>query len=201
MALESVPEWVELLSSIGIPNDESKVYATEFVKSRLSRTDLQDLDKETLHSLNVTILGDQLKILRLGKESVSSTTTIMEADSSTSGKTSYKCPSASASVKLPCITTSMTQPAFRKVKIDWEVYKTITSIPDRDLTAHLYSACEPSLQSSLINAKASFLQLNEEEALNQIEAIVTKSANPAVHRKDFHSIVQGETERVHDFVI
>ena len=201
MALESVPEWVELLSSIGIPNDESKVYATEFVKSRLSRTDLQDLDKETLHSLNVTILGDQLKILRLGKESVSSTTTIMEADSSTSGKTSYKCPSASASVKLPCITTSMTQPAFRKVKIDWEVYKTITSIPDRDLTAHLYSACEPSLQSSLINAKASFLQLNEEEALNQIEAIVTKSANPAVHRKDFHSIVQGEIETVQDFVI
>ena len=125
----------------------------------------------------------------------------MEADSSTSGKTSYKCPSASASLKLPHITTSMTQPAFRKVKIDLEVYKTIPLIPVGDLTAHLYSACEPNLQSSLSNAKASFLQRNDEEALNQLEAIVTKSANPAVHRKDFYSVVQGETETVQDFVI
>ena len=50
MALESVPQWVELLSSVGIPNEECQHYATEFVKNRLSRIDLQDLDKETLRS-------------------------------------------------------------------------------------------------------------------------------------------------------
>ena len=124
MALESVPEWVKLLAPIGIPNDETEVYSTDFVKNRLSRADLQDLDKEIFCSLNVTTFGDQLKIARLGKVLLISTSTIMEADSSTSRKTWYKCPSASASVKL----TSMTQPAFCKVKIDREVYNTITSI-------------------------------------------------------------------------
>ena len=199
MALESVPQWVELLSSIRIPDEESQAYAAEFAQNRISREDLADLDKETLRSLNITTLGDQLKILRLGKQasSQSEQTTqqvtlqevpsqqVIEADSATQSRASYKCPSASASVKLPCITTNMTHPAFRKIKIDWEVYKTITSIPVQDLTAHLYSACEAAFQSNLINANVNFLQLSEEDALKQIETIVTKSANPAVHRKRF----------------
>ena len=82
----------------------------------------------------------------------------------------------------------MTHLSFRKARVDWDVYKTITSIPDHDMIAHLYSACEASLQSSIINAKPDFLQLNEKDALDYIEHLVTKLANPTVHRKEFHSI-------------
>ena len=196
--ITSIIQWTEILSSIGIPSPESEEYASVFVKSRLSRNDLADLDKETLRGLNVTTLGDQLKILRLGKSGNNDNTA--QAGKTADSRQSYKCPSASASVKLPEITTKMTHPSFRKARVDWDVYKTITSIPDHDMIAHLYSACEASLQSSIINAKPDFLQLNEKDALDYIERLVTKLANPTVHRKEFHSIKQNNNEAIQEFI-
>ena len=61
--ITSIIQWTEILSSIGIPSPESEEYASVFVKDRLSRNELADLDKETLRGLNVTTFGDQLKIL------------------------------------------------------------------------------------------------------------------------------------------
>ena len=73
----------------------------------------------------------------------------------------------------------------------------MTGIPARERTAHLYSACETSVQNSIINAKPTFLSMPEQEAVSSIEALVTKRANPAVHRKSFTTITQKYTRFSH----
>ena len=45
------------------------------------------------------------------------------------------------------------------------------------------------------------LDLPEEDALKIIEQIVTKLINPAVHRKDFYTIKQSDTESTQDFLL
>ena len=42
--------------------------------------------------------------------------------------------------KLPQLTAYMTRPQFPKFKIDWDVFKDITSIPSSQYTSQLYSA-------------------------------------------------------------
>ena len=156
-------EWTDLLVSIGIPASNAKTYASDFVKNDLTQCDIVDLDKATLReSINITSLGHQLKILRLGKqeETTVSSSNLRDADSTSNNehKQTYKSPSAAASVKLPNITSHMTHPQFRKIMVDWTVYKSITSIPSTNLTAHLYSACESSVQNSIINTAPNFLE-------------------------------------------
>ena len=197
-------EWTELLMCIGIPESSAKTYAATFVNNDITESDLIDLDKDTLkETMNISSLGHQLKIVRLGKRNELKSNVTVAPDSTSDNEHTpvYKSPSASASVKLPNISANMTHPQFRKALIDWNVYKSITSIPQISLTAHLYSACESVVQSSLINAKPNFLDLDEKDALNFIELIVTKHANPAVHRKDFYTLKQNDTESIQDFVV
>ena len=200
--MDTADKWAELLISIGIPSTPAKSYAEIFADNELHEEDIPDLTKEILLSLSITTLGHQLKIIRYGKRSQA--TRDIKTDPDIASKESsqiYKSPSASASVKLPNISSNMTHPQFRKALVDWNVYKAITAIPRNNFTAHLYSACEASVQSSLINAKPDFLELPEEDALKIIEQIVTKLANPAVHRKDFYTIKQSDTESIQEFIV
>ena len=197
MALE---QWTDLLTSIDIPEEDSRTYAAQFISNSITQDDLQDLDKETLIGMKITVLGHQLKIKRLGKN-LSQQKQPMSPDSTSTITSNYKSPSASASAKLPNVTPDMTMPQFRKFLIDWDVYTTITKIPASERTAHLYSACDNAVQNSLINANPSFLTLQESVALKIIQSLVTERSNPAVHRKAFTSIQQSETESIQDFLV
>ena len=60
------------------------------------------------------------------------------------------------------------------------------------------SACTEEVQNSLINYNPDCLSMSEEEFLNAIEKIVTKSINPSVHKMSFRKMYQKENE---DYVI
>ena len=132
-------EWTKLLLSVEIPATEAQSYATTLMTNRLTHLDLPDLDKMTLSSFEITVLGDQLAILRLARQST--TIQMNQPDSTSNTQQShpvYRNPSASASVKLPIVTPDMTLPKFRKFRIDRDVYTTITALPPNEHTAHLY---------------------------------------------------------------
>ena len=195
------PDWTALFRQAGIPPDAALAYGESFNKNRLSLADLPELDKDTLATLNITTLGDQLTILRMGKQHRGHAldTWREPPDLTPSVPSSYRHPSAS--VKPPSVTPEMTPPQFRKFRTDWTVYRTITSIPSADQTAHLYSACDSVVQNSVINERPDFLQLRESEALDFLETIVTTRSNPAIHRMKCNSLKQGEHELIQDFMV
>ena len=124
------------------------------MNNNLTESDLIDLDKDTLKEcINITSLGHQLEIPRLGKRNDLNSNVTVAGDSTSDNELSslYKSPSALASVKLPNISANMTHPQFRKAFIDCNVCKSITSIPQISLTSHLYSGCDSVMQSILIN--------------------------------------------------
>ena len=85
-----------------------------------------------------------MKILRLGKqeETTVSSSNLRDADSTSNNehKQTYKSPSAASSVKLPNITSHMTHPQFRKIMVDWTVYKSITSIPSTKVAMEAHTS-------------------------------------------------------------
>ena len=89
-----------------------------------------------------------------------------------------------APIKQPSLTSDMTHPQYRKFLIDWNVYKKITGLPTTQIAPHLYSACDDTVQSSIINSHTNFFEL-EDTMLEIIESVATKRANPAVHRMNF----------------
>ena len=187
--------WNAVLTQAGVSADDAQVYSDIFTKNNISEEDLADLDRDTLCSIGINRVGDQLKILRLSKVKHDPSLCTVPDNSM------YKSPSASASVKLPVVSPQMTLPQFRKFRTDWNVYITITRIPVSERTAHLYSACDSAVQSSAISAKPTFLSLAESVALDLIESLVTKQANPAVHRLSFTKLHQGESECIQDFLV
>ena len=85
--------------------------------------------------------------------------------------------------------------------IDWTVYKKITRLPTSEFASHLYSTCDEAVQSTLINFFLQFLQLPEDQVLETIESVVTKRANPVVHRMNFGDLTQHESESIQDFLV
>ena len=68
----------------------------------------------------------------------------------------------------------MTHPQFRKFRVDWDIYKGISSLSPDQYNAHLCNACDETVQASLVNTKPKFLELTEQQLLKTIENIVTK---------------------------
>ena len=85
--------------------------------------------------------------------------------------------------------------------VDWTIYKAITLIPRTNLTAQLHSACESSVQNSLISAVPNLLEFYEELLFLAVESIVTYGINPAVNEKDFYTLRQDNSESIQDFVL
>ena len=150
----------------------------------------------------ITVLGGQLAILCLAKNS-SNTFPSQQPDSSSTNQTpqGYKNPSASASVKLTTVTFNMTLPQFWKFRVDGSVYTTVTGLPTKDCTAYLYSACDPTVQYGPITSKPEFLNFVEIGAIDTIKSLATKHSNPMVNRITFHTIKQDDTESIQDFLI
>ena len=195
--LNSVPTWTKFFIEAGIPSAEAKQYAKTFVENRLSEQVLAELTIEHLKAVNIHVLGDTLAILRHAKkimQEVPCSSSLTEPSSS-----HYKPPAAIA--KLPSLSTDMTHPQFRKFRIDWDVYKRITNLPQAHITTHLYSACTEEVQNGLISTNPDCLALPETVFLKLIEQLVTKRVNPAVHRMNFQKVMQQETESIQEFVV
>ena len=155
---------------------------------------MRGIEQNTLTGLGVTILGDQHAIINHAK-SLSPTATATPPAAAPTPAVKAKARPAN----LPTIEAEMTQPQFRKVLIDWKVYKNIAFIPADQISSHIYNTCSAEVQSTLVNIAPNFLDLEETVLLKQIESIVTKAANPAVHRTTFTTIVQGEGRCIQEF--
>jgi len=64
-------QWMKFFLDAGISKDTSAEYALEFESNRMEMSLLGDLDKDCLRDLNVTAIGDILKILRHAKSMTS----------------------------------------------------------------------------------------------------------------------------------
>ena len=185
MALRTTDDWSQFFQVCDIPLDEAKTYAEAFVKNRITETRLSGLTESSLTTLGVTVLGDVVAILQHAKSSI--------PPSRPSTCTIVKPPSA----KLPEITSDMTLPQLRKFRIDWDVFKRITQISNTQIHAHIYSCCDDTVQSALVNTISDIFDVSEVELLTAIENLVTKRSNPSVHRMNFSSIIQTAEERAY----
>ena len=198
LRLDTEQQWETFFKDAEIPDDEAEAYAKIMKDNRIKAATLPDLNTELLKSLGITIIGDVLAIIRHAKSKCQATAEPASISQSAMTPT-FKAPAAAA--KLPSISNEMTHQQFRKIKIDWAVYKEIVSLPDSHVQNHLYSACAEEVQNSLINYNPDCLSMSEENFLNAIEKIVTKSINPSVHKMSFRKMYQKENESIKDYVI
>ena len=189
--------WKSYFVAAGIPDDESSHYATIFTSNRITDRTIHTLNDDHLKGLGISVLGDRLAIL----DSIQSHSTVPDSTLPAPTQVSSIFKPPAASIKLPNIISDMTHPQFRKFMVDWHVYKRMTGLPDSQIPIHLYTACEDSVQHSLINSHPNFLDMREEVMLSHIEAVVTKSSNPTVHRMTFGNLLQGENESIKEYVV
>ena len=193
--IRTAKEWETFFTNAEIPEDESNEYAELFVENRITEATITDLHKETLRELGTTVLGNELAIIQDAKRTSTTPATV------TNTPRASKTPTASISAKLPSLQAEMTHPQFQKFKVDWSVYKQITALPPSQIPPYLYNACDDSTQNAIVNTMPDFFTTDENALLTKLEALVTKKANPAVHRIKFGSITQNEQESLQDFVV
>ena len=111
MAL-SAEDWKQFLKEAGIPAEEAKKYAKTFHDNRIQKP--EDLSRDILKELGVTVIGDAIAITRAATSSKSN-----RANPATSDAKSHFKPK----IDLPRIKSQMTTAEFRKFKLDWQVYK------------------------------------------------------------------------------
>ena len=182
LRLDTEQQWETFLKEADIPDDEAKAYAKIMKNNRIKAATLPDLDTELLKSLGITIIGDVLAIIRHAK-SKSQVAAVPAAISQSEVTPAFKAPPTA--VKLPTISNEMTHSQFRKIKIDWAVYKDMYSVPNSHVPKLLYSACTEEVQHSLINSNPNCLSMCEEDLLKVIEKIVTNSINLSVNKMNF----------------
>ena len=77
--------------------------------------------------------------------------------------------------KLPQFNEDMTLLQFREYKMDWDVFKRIT-FPENQIHAHLYNACNESVQNRIVNTESDFFSFTEEKMIETLGKIVTENA-------------------------
>ena len=194
---QSVDSWVAFFEYTGIPTTEAKDYAETFVSNRIR--DPSELTKEILQDLGINVIGDVMSILKHAR-------LLKEKEKKPDVSSLVPPPSSDfkyrpSNITAPKLKSEMTHPEFRKFKVDWEVFKSITRLPLDQIAPHLYNSCEESVQNSIINTHNQFFELDEEAMLKAIEKIVTKSTNPAVHRFNFSKLCQSECESIKGYLV
>ena len=179
--LSSQAAWQGYLKKAGIPDTEATTYAKALHENRIYHP--EDLNKEILKELGITIIGDQIAILKQAKQSETPT------EKPTTSKANF-----TPHIALPRVNAEMTQAEFRKFKTDWSVYKKITKIPEDQMASQLYTACDNTIQTSIVNSVNDLLSVEETDLLLLIESLTTRHSNPAVHRLAFSNIHQSENE-------
>ena len=121
MALEW--SWQEWLENAGLAENEAKTYAKSFADNRVDPSFAPDLTKDLLKEMGVTVIGDIMNIMRY-------------ASPDTKPRTSHAA-HVKPSVKIPELRAEMTHPEFRKFKVDWDVYKTMSQPESSQIPAQL----------------------------------------------------------------
>ena len=171
----------------GIPEKHAKEYSDIFAEQSMSIDTVTELDRDTLTELGVATIGHALSILKHAKK----------ADIKPAKSLGIK----TAAPKPPQLVADLTRPQFRKFRIDWDVYKKISCMETDRIPAQIYSLCDANVQNSIINTAPNFFDCDELEILDTLERIVTKRANPTVHRMAFYSIKQASNESINDYLV
>ena len=66
--LSTSRDWADFFSSSGVPSAAAREYADRFERNRIRGDMLDDLDKELLRELGVTVIGDVISILKFAKK-------------------------------------------------------------------------------------------------------------------------------------
>ena len=197
MAQSSEESWASFLQSAGIPSADSGTYAKLLSENRI--TDHHDLTKEVLKEIGIRRVGDIIAIIKFcGKPTMEQNE---DAESPRPLHGSKQQPSKPPTATAPQVNAEMTHPEFRKFRVDWRVFKTLTALPTGQIAAQVYSNCDSNVQNAIINSHSDFFSLGEAAVLDLLESIVTKRSNPSVHRLAFAALSQSENEPVQDFVV
>lgn len=199
MAQSTEESWTTFLQEAGIPSADSITYAQLLTENRI--TDHHDLTRDVLKDVGIKVVGDIIAILKF------SNTPTAEHDSTTAelpGPLFSRRPpllSKPPTATAPQVKAEMTHPEFRKFRVDWQVFKSLTMLPVTQIAAQIYSNCDSSVQTSIINTADNFFNLGEDAILELLETIATKRSNPSVHRLTFSNLAQSENEPVKEFVV
>ena len=105
-----------------------------------------------------------------------------------------------APVTPPQVVSKITHPQFRKLKIDWNVFKQITAISPHQIATHLYNPYDDLVQNVLINTVVDVFQLTEYDLFKVIEfKILLKDPTPsfmACILEISHSLPQGQFKNI-----
>ena len=126
MVLGVKEDWIQFFIAASIPDDAANSYATTFVENCITESLLPQLDRQFLTQLGITIIGDILCILKETEQQQTSPSSIPPTNITTTPSTTTSTP-----VNPPRVPPEMTHPQFQKFKIDWDVFKQITTIPPR----------------------------------------------------------------------
>ena len=193
MALSTKKAWENFIKASGIPDKEAGEYATTFVANRV--TEPSDLTREILRDLGVTVIGDMMAIIKHAKKRPQS------EEEQDNGASKMPTRHHKPHLDLPRLSNDITHAEFRKFRVDWDVYKTVTQLPVEQIPHQLYLACESTVQNSIINSSSDFFNLEEDKILTLLESIVTRQSNPAVHRLAFSNISQSDNETIRAYIV
>ena len=199
MALTSKEQWEAFLQDAGIPETEATTYAETLVANRVSTTTIVDFERQDFTEVAITMIGDVKNILRHAKSIMPTTASATSPATvpDNRGTLTMKAPAA----QLPHLDADMTKPQFRKFKMDWEMFKRGTQLPQHQVNAYLYNCCDPHVQSQLVNGATNMITTSEEDLILALEGLVTKKSNPTVHRLQFSSLYQQEKETIKNYVL
>ncbi|VDL72943.1 unnamed protein product [Nippostrongylus brasiliensis] len=150
-------DWQSFFVKIGIPTSVSSRYAEIFRQNRVSKDMLPDLDKSTLADLGVTAVGDQLAILKHGKEVKYE----VEGDSPSKIRVRIPGPGARSGAQEPAVEDDMTTPngALDRDKMAvWHLNKRGSSTKEKEDGANIMKDVPRTEESSNGSSSASELR-------------------------------------------
>jgi hypothetical protein len=157
MALRAKKDWEDWLSNLPFTDAEKSKYAQYFHDAQMTEDDLTELSHELLVEIHITIPGHRTKILRKAKGVTSHESQNLDVPASSSNR------HIKSDVKLPQITKNCSPSQFRKLLIDWSIYKSVHHLQGSKCNQLLYCACDNELQNSVINGMPNFLTVSEKE--------------------------------------
>ena len=135
-----------------------------------------------MEDLGIKIIGEILAILKcvelLNKDAKPQTEPPSKAIGTEGNQAQAKCHKPT-NLELPNLKGDSTHPEFRNFKMDWAIYKKLATLPENLIAVQLYSACDNSIQNSILNLSEDFLTLQEDEIFSLLSQIAIKEIQPS----------------------
>ena len=188
------PEWVTYLTSIGIPEQHAKMYASKFVEQQVQKKFLKFIpDAELQETFGVHMSGHRLAIRHSMDEPQTSLTATPAPSTSNVGHRPH------IRYHPPQLKPKMTPSSFRAFNSHWVVYKQLVGIPSDspDLAAQIFSltcADHPEIRRTIADHRPNHLQLGEKEYIEMLQKLLTARANPETYRNKLFNMMQNANE-------